>query len=145
MNKTLIWSLKKFFSLSFGKIRTELPYSSSDECLRSLYSSFTSNIDSSILETHFSDHQEREYVLDFIACLISPLCKGRKIQPCVRPGLIRVKQTINRYSNSRLKRLMADKNFARVFLLFSKSGKGDQFISSDNTMGRFPWEYIQAA
>lgn len=76
-----------------------------------MYDDFIHKVPIGIKE-NFLKEQDREQVLDFIACLISPLCKGRKIKPSVRPGLIRVKQTINRYSNSRLRRLLADKNFA---------------------------------
>jgi hypothetical protein len=80
------------------------------------------------IDHHFKEFFEahtnisQEQLVDYVSLMISPVGRGHKIKSSVRPSLIRVKNTINKYSTSRVKRLLTDKYFASVFSHLCNSG-----------------------
>lgn len=101
----------------------------SSEALDGVYEQLVRNLFSGLIENSASDHRLNEKSLgDFVAVMIAPLGRGRRITASVRPSLIRVKNTINKYSKGRICRLMRDAFFAPIFGELYRTGRMAQLI-----------------
>lgn len=149
VNKTVVRSIKRFYTQLFESLNPEFPNNAGKD-QANLFEELTNTLTFNLFGSLSADYSPSGITLESIATVlrvfINPdLAKIVDKSRATRTLITSYADVVYKYSHKRLQKLNKNPTFIYIFLKFFRDGTFESLITKDATMGQNPEAYLSAA